>query len=132
MGREATTRANARAELVFAWVCAICLAFTALGFFVVSGYVPPPHADLTAQQLAAFYADNSGRIKAGVVITFLSWTGWGTLVAGLTSQMARIPGRPIALAALQAIGGATGLVFLLLPTIMLGIAAYRPERRPSR
>jgi hypothetical protein len=129
--RESTTAPNARAELVCAWVCAICLAFTAVGFFVVSGFVPPPRADLSATEIARFYADNAGRIRAGIVITFLSWTGWGTLVAGLSSQMLRIPGRPIALSILQAIGGAVGLVFLLLPTIILGIAAFRPQRSPD-
>jgi hypothetical protein len=126
-----TSRANARAELALAWSCAICLVFTALGFFVVSGYVPPPRADLSAAEIAAFYRDNAGRVRAGVVITFLSWAGWGALVAGLTAQMLRLPGRPVALAVLQAIGGGVGLVFLVLPTIMLGIASYRPERSPD-
>jgi hypothetical protein len=104
---------------------------TAIGFFVISGYVPPPRADASAEEIARFYADNVGRIRAGIVITFLSWAGWGTLVAGLSSQMLRIPGRPVALSILQAVAGGVGLVFLLLPTIMLGIAAYRPERSPE-
>ena len=96
MEPSTTTVSNARTELVCAWICAICLVCTAIGFFAISGFVPPPHADLSAQQIAAFYADNAGRIRVGVVITFLSWTGWGTLVAALSSQLWRIPGRPIA------------------------------------
>lgn len=126
-----STVSNARAELVCAWVCAVCLVFTAIGFFAISGFVPPPRADLSASGIAGFYADNAGRIRAGIVVTFLSWTGWGTLVAAISSQMLRIPGRPVALTLLQAIGGAVGLVFLLLPTMILGIAAYRPERSPE-
>ena len=72
MGREATTRANARAELVLAWVCAICLAFTAIGFFVVSGYVPPPHADLSAPQLAGMLKSlKAPELASGQVDAFL-------------------------------------------------------------
>lgn len=127
MSAEHTARA-ARNELACAWVAAICLGLTAIGFFGISGYVPPPHANWTADHLAHFYAEHAHRIRAGLVITFLSWTGWGFLVAALSSQMSRIEGRTLVLSLLQAISGCVGWVCLLLPTMFLAIASYRPQR----
>ncbi len=123
-----SSRMTARNELACAWIAAICLGFTAIGFFAISGYVPPPGANETPAQIAQFYADNQSRIQVGLVLTFLSWTGWGILVAALSSQMARIEGRTAVLSQLQTIAGCMGWACLLFPTMFLAIASYRPER----
>lgn len=124
-------RLSTSTTVACAWITAVSLVLTGIAFFVVSGYVPPPHADASAQEIANFYADNTGRIRAGILLLFVSWAGWGTLVAGLATQMARIEGsRPI-LTVLMTLSGMAGWMFLLLPTLFLGIAAYRPERSPE-
>lgn len=131
MSTERSARLTARNELACAWVAAICLAFTAIGFFGISGYVPPPDADSTAEAIGAFYAENAEQIRLGMVVTFLSWSGWGVLVAAVSSQMARIEGRTVILSLLQAISGCVGWVCLLFPTMFLCIATYRPQRSPE-
>jgi hypothetical protein len=131
MPTERSVRLTARNELVCAWIAAISLAFTAIGFFGISGYVPPPHADATAEQIGRFYAENAEQIRVGMVITFLSWTGWGVLVAALSSQMSRIEGRTVVLSLLQSLAGCVGWICLLFPTMFLCIATYRPERSPE-
>lgn len=131
MNESPSARLIARNELVCAWVTVVSLLFTAIGFFIVSGYVPPRGANESADAIARFYSENHDRIRAGIVITFLSWVGWGTMVAGLSSQMSRIESRTAVLSVLQAIAGCAGWVLLLLPTVLLGIASFRPERSPE-
>jgi hypothetical protein len=122
---------NTRSQLVCVWTTIVCLAMTAIGFFLVSGYVPPKPADASAETIARFYAEHTDRIRVGVMITFLSWAGWGTLVAAISTQMARIEGDRPVLTNLQTTAGAAGWVFLLLPTALLGAATFRPERSPE-
>jgi hypothetical protein len=113
---------------VCAWTAALSVVLAGVGFFLVTGYVPPLHADATAQDIARFYAEHADRIRIGVMLTFVAWAGWGTLVAGISTQMARIErDRPI-LTNLQLLAGGAGWIFLLLPTLLLGIASFRPER----
>lgn len=131
MPTERSVRNTARNELACAWITAIALAFTAIGFFGISGYVPPPDADSTAEEIGRFYAENAEQIRAGMVITFISWVGWGTLVAAVASQMARIEGRTVVLSLLQTISGCVGWVCLLIPSMILCLATYRPERSPE-
>lgn len=122
---------NTRSQLVCVWTTIVCLALTAVGFFLISGYVPPKPADASAETIARFYADHTDRIRIGVMITFLSWAGWGTLVAAISTQMARIETERPVLTNLQLAAGAAGWVFLLMPTALLGAATFRPERSPE-
>lgn len=121
-------RLTARNELACAWVTAISLLFTILGFAVLAGYVPPPHANDTAAEIARFYADDSTRIRLGLVVLFMSWTGWAALIAGLASQCNRVEGRSAVTTWLLVMGGCAGWACLMIPTMILGAASFRPER----
>src|SRR4051812_36200989 len=114
-----------------AWITVATLGLTGIAFFLVTGYVPPPHANASAQEIANFYADNKDRLQAGILLLFISWAGWGTLVAALGAQMGRIEGGRPVLTYMMMLGGCLGWVFLLLPTMILGVATYRPERSPE-
>jgi hypothetical protein len=117
---------NRRSQLVCAWVTGISVVFLAIGFFVVTGYVPPPHASDTARQIAHFYASHHTRLRIGLAITLAAWGGYGTLTALVSVQMLRIEGRrrPI-LTILQALAGTAGWVCLLIPTMLLAVATFR-------
>ena len=65
MSAERSARLTARNELACAWVTAISLLFSILGFVVLAGYVPPPHADDSAAEIARFYSEDSTRIRSG-------------------------------------------------------------------
>lgn len=124
-------RMSSATTVACAWVTAATLGLTAVAFFVVTGFVPPPQADASAAEIAGFYADNADRLRAGLLLLFISWAGWGTLVAALGAQMGRIEGGRPVLTYIVMLSGCAGWMFLLLPTIFLGIAAYRPERSPE-
>src|SRR5258708_9010815 len=81
---------NQRSQLACAWATGISVVFLAIGFFLVSGYIPPPHADDTAKQLAHFYVSHRTRLRIGLVITLLAWSGYGPMTALISTQMLRI------------------------------------------
>jgi hypothetical protein len=84
----------------------ISVLFLAIGFFLVTGYVPPPRSNESARQIAHFYVTHRTRLRIGLLITFLAWGGWGPLVAVIAMQMWRIEGRRPVLAVLQVLAGA--------------------------
>ncbi|MBA3741880.1 hypothetical protein [Sporichthya sp.] len=121
---------SSRTQVVCAWTSIVCILLSGLAF-VIADFIPPPKADASAQDIADFYANHTGRIRAGLLLMFISWAGWGTLVACIATQMQRIEGvRPIMTNILMLSGGAAWM-FVLLPTIVLTVAAYRPERSPE-
>lgn len=117
---------NQRSQLACCWITGISVVFLGIGFFLITGYVPPPHASDTARQLAHFYVTHRTRLRIGLVITLVSWAGYGTLTAVISIQMLRIEGRrrPV-LALLQALAGTAGWVCLLIPTMLLAVATFR-------
>jgi len=109
----------------------VCLGLAGVGFFVVSGYVPPPHASLSAQELADFYASHHDRIRIGMLITLVAWLGWATLVAVITAQMSRIETGTKVLTILQAICGTLGWVILNNRLHGAGGSRLPPEAGPG-
>jgi hypothetical protein len=124
-------RLSSATTVACVWVTLGTLGLTAVAFFLVTGYVPPPHADASAAEIASFYADNADRLRAGLLLLFISWAGWGTLVAAICGQLGRIEGGRPVLTNLVMLSGGAGWMFLLLPTIILAVTAYRPERSPE-
>lgn len=122
---------NTRSQLACAWASAIGVGVLVVGWFIVTGYIPPPHADASAQTIADFYRDNSDRLRAGLLLTFVAWAGWGALIAVLTIQLARVEGRRPVLSVLQLASGVAGWACLLIPTMLLAVATFRPERSPE-
>lgn len=122
---------STRTQVVAAWITIISVVMAGVGFFVVSGYVPPPKAYDTAQEISDFYRDNTTRLRIGLMLTFIAWAGWGTLTAGLSTQMQRIEQERPILANLQMSSGTAGWACLLIPTMLLVAATYRPGRSPE-
>jgi hypothetical protein len=96
-----------------------------VGFWVVGGLVPPPSPNQTAQQLAAFYADNALRIRVGLIISMLAAGLAFPFPVAIFMQMKRIEGGIGPLGCTQlATGLLTGPLFIL-PMIALAAAAFR-------
>ncbi|WP_428312975.1 hypothetical protein [Hydrocarboniphaga sp.] len=95
------------------------------------GMMPPPPATLDANAVAAFYAEHGFKIRLGAVVT--SWTSafmvpFSVVVA---IQLARLEkGVPI-WSILQFAGGILMSIFLVLPPMFWGIAAFTTTRPPE-
>jgi len=57
---------NLRDQRICLWLVPV-FGIALLGAFCVAGVIPPPSPTLTAQQVASFYRDNLGRIRAGMI-----------------------------------------------------------------
>jgi len=91
--------------------------------------VPPPSAEWSAAQVADFYQENSTQIRWGAVIS--GWAGafMMPILAVVAIQMARVEtGGAKIWSALSLVSGAMMSLFLALPPIFWGTAAYTAER----
>lgn len=111
----------------------------AMSFMVIYGFtlglllhmIPTPPATLDTDAVGAFYRDNNLSIRLGAIIA--SWTSafmvpFSVVVA---VQLRRLePGVPV-WSILQFAGGILMSIFLVLPPLFWGVAAYSPERAPE-
>jgi hypothetical protein len=115
------------------------LIWWALGFMLIFGtsmwtllgMVPTPPAAWTPDQVAAFYLDHATRIKFGAMIA--SWTSAFMVPFSvvISVQMARLEkGRPV-WSILAFAGGILMSIFLVLPPLFWGVAAFSPARLPA-
>jgi hypothetical protein len=117
---------------VCAW-CGIALLVIALGGMVIAGILPfPPAANNTTAATVEFYTRNPNLVRLGLMLTSTGVSLIGPLTALITVQMLRMEqGRPPILSILQAICGAVTWVMLIVPFILMNVAAFRPERSPE-
>jgi hypothetical protein len=92
--------------------------------------VPPPSAMLSADAVAAFYREHGTSIRVGAMID--SWCGafMLPLSAVIAVQVARVEQGRI-WARLTELGGMAVSIFLVLPPIFWGVAAFTPDRAPE-
>lgn len=101
------------------------------GWCLIAGLFPPPPATASAEQIAQFYAGNTGAIRAGLLIAMASCTLYIPWVAVICAQMRRIRAVPPILVQIQGWAGTAGMLIFLLPVMIWLTASFRPERDPQ-
>jgi hypothetical protein len=103
-----------------------------LGFAVLGGFFPPPGAYLSAEQIGAYFRQNSVDIRIGMVLMFLSMPFYLSWTIGMSKLMQRMQNDSMnVLPQLQAISGAVAMITLLGPAICWMTAAFRPGVRSN-
>ncbi|HEY2226063.1 hypothetical protein [Actinomycetospora sp.] len=97
---------------------------------LVAGWVPPPSPSLTADQVAAMYAEHTDLKRLAFILLFLGGGLTAPFVVAIHHRLRRIPGAG-PLAVLQLMGGTLGVIAVSGPAIVFMAAAYRPERDPQ-
>src|SRR6516225_4260754 len=115
-------------QRAMAWSGIGVIVLTAAGFVLARLLPVPPGADLSAQQVADFYSAHPTATRLGFLVASVGLCFLGPMVALITTQMLRIDGAPASLAQLQQIGGIGVIVVVVVPTIMMNAAAFRPDR----
>jgi hypothetical protein len=119
---------STRSQVVLLWWGIAFTAGYALSLAFLIGIVPPPPATWTAARVAEFYQQHAGRILLGAVTT--SFTSAFlipiSIVAALQSARQET-GRPV-WSILMFTGGTFTSIFLVLPPVFFGVAAFRPDR----
>jgi hypothetical protein len=105
--------------------------FLLVAAFAVAGFIPPLSPALSAQDVASFYQDHIGKIRAGMITVNLCGIMFIPFFMVIVVQMQRManPSRAFAYAYLSAAASA-GSIFLLAD-LCWSIAAFRPERDPQ-
>ncbi|MGQ0465089.1 MAG: DUF4386 family protein [Sporichthyaceae bacterium] len=113
------------------------MAWCGMGFVVVfgagllvTGWVPPIPPDWTAEQTAAHYQENAGRIRTGCLLMLIGAGFTVPFWAAVSAQMKRIDSRFAVLAQAQLLAGAVAVLVFTIPVVIFSAAAFRPERDP--
>src|SRR5438093_12332468 len=102
-----------------------------VGFAIIAGLVPPPAPSDGAQKVARFYAEHADRIRAGLVLTMIAGALTAPFVAAITVQMRRIEGEFSPFAYTQLGTGMLGVLFFVLPVMIIQAAVFRTDRNPE-
>jgi hypothetical protein len=117
-------------QRAMAWSGLGVIVLTLVGFVLARLLPVPPGANLTADQIADFYSAHPTTTRLGFLLASVGFCLLAPMAALITTQMLRIKEAPAALAVVQVIGGA-GVVFVtVIPSIMMNVAAFRPDRNP--
>ncbi|WP_051341876.1 hypothetical protein [Pseudonocardia spinosispora] len=130
-GKTTSLGPSSKVQLACAWSGPVMVAAVFLGW-ILAGILPiPPAANDSAAQIMAFYSDDPSAIRAGLLLATIGMSGGGLLSAVVAIQMLRMEGRAPILTFIQLITGAVTWILLIVPTIMLNIVAFRPDRSPE-
>jgi hypothetical protein len=119
-----------RSQIAVVWWAIALTTMYGVSLVFLLHMVPPPSATLSANEVADFYREHATSIRVGAMID--GWCGafMLPLSAVLAVQVARVEKGRI-WAVLTGLGGATMSLFLVLPPIFWGVAAFTPERAPE-
>ena len=117
-----------RIALVCAWCGPVFLVLFVAGFWFVAGLVPPPKPSDNAAQIAAFYRDNTDRIRVGMLMSMVATALLAPFIILITQLMKRRNPRLDLLADIQLICGFALLLMVLIPITFIALGAFRPER----
>jgi hypothetical protein len=112
------------------WALASGLIFFAASAFLCH-MIPPPHADQSAQEIAAFYQEHAADIRVGALVA--GWTSGFMLPFSVVMyvQARRLEiGAPVWSTVLL-VSGVMMSLFFVLPPIFWGVAAFTPYRSPE-
>ena len=116
------------------WLLVVGLIFGSIWFLamiVFLDFIPPPHADLDPNAVAALYTQSNLKFRIGTVIMLAVSGFWFPIAMVITAQMARLEkGFPI-WAVMQCAASAVGVVFFILPPMLWALAAFSAGRNPE-
>ena len=123
---------NRRIQLVCAWCGPVFVVFFGIGMVALAGFVPPPAANDTAQEVVRLYTEHHDRVQAGLVLMMFATAFVGPWVAVISTQLRRIDAEGIrTLVYGQLVTGGSLLFVILLPVMAMIVASFRPERNPE-
>ncbi|MCV7224307.1 hypothetical protein [Mycolicibacterium elephantis] len=118
-------------ELILFWTLPAVAVIWISAFFLFPGFVQPMSPTMPVQEVAAFYRDETARIRYSMIL--FNWFGVGLIpiVMLLVMQVRRMAHRtPILSYSLLACAAGPPTLFLIANMFWL-LGAFRPERAPE-
>ena len=125
------SEANGSAERIGLWGGIGYALMMVLGWWLVSGYLPPQTPDAGAEDVARFYRENFLTIRVGMVIVMFGGVLYAPFAALAAKQIARVEGGVGVMTICQIMGGMAVVLLAFYPAIWSLSVAYRPERAPE-
>lgn len=123
---------NRRIQLVCAWCGPVFLVLFGIGLVPLAGFLPPPAANDTPQEVVKLYAEHHVRVQAGLSLMLLSTACIAPWVAVMSAQLRRIRVDGITtLVYGQLVAGSAFLFVVIAPVMTMVVASFRPERNPE-
>lgn len=121
---------SSRVQRILIWWSVAFMVAYGLSLWLLLHMVPPPSALLTPDQVSRFYAEHHTSIRAGAVICTYTGAFLIPITVVLAHQVRRVEkGRVWSV--LTLIGGVTMSIFLVLPPLFYGTAAYSATLAPQ-
>jgi hypothetical protein len=123
---------NRRIQLVCAWCGPVFLVLFGIGLVPLAGFVPPPAANDTAQDVVKLYGEHHSRVQAGLSLMLFSTAFIAPWVAVISTQLRRIRVEGITtLVYGQLVAGGAFIFVVVAPVMAMIVASFRPERNPE-
>lgn len=123
---------NRRIQLVCAWCGPVFLVLFGIGLVALAGFVPPPAANDTPQEVVKLYAEHKVKVQSGLSLMLFSTAFVAPWVAVISTQLRRIRVDGImALVYGQLVAGGAFLFVAIAPVMAMIVASFRPERNPE-
>jgi hypothetical protein len=119
--------AHASRQRGLMWAGPLGLLLWVAAFVFLAGFIPPPHAHDSAQQIFDIYQTKTFRIRLGLVIALFGSALIVPFAAVISTQLRRIEGPGAPLATTQVCSAALLSLEFIIPIVVLQTAAYRFE-----
>lgn len=108
------------------WTGVALVAMTVVGFGWFMGYVPPPSAAMSPEQMLTFVQTNKTSILIGCALCTFFWSFWVTWAAPLIIYIRRMERAPLlTYASLANVGGGAAVITTI--AVSWTVMAYRAE-----
>jgi hypothetical protein len=118
-------------ERAMVWSGLVVIVLTFAGFILARLLPVPPGANLDPAHIAQFYGAHPTSTRLGFLLATIGLSFLAPMTAAIAAAMLRIKEAPPVLALLQVIGGVGVVMMTVIPTILLNVAAFRPDRNPT-
>jgi hypothetical protein len=118
-------------ELILLWTLPVVALIWVSAFFLFPGFLHPMSPNLSAEEVASFYRDETARIRYSMIL--FNWFGVGLIpiVIMLAMQIRRMAFRtPILTYCLISCAAGPPCLFLIADMFWL-LGAFRPDRAPE-
>lgn len=123
--------ANIKTQLVSLWTAPVIGLILLVAFLAFPGFFPPMSPTMSADEVAAFYADNTAMIRFSMVTFNLCAIMLLPFFMVIVVQMKRMTTQSHALAYCYLTAVVSGATIFALADIFYLVAAFRPERSPE-
>ena len=123
--------ANIRTQLIGLWTAPVFGVVLLMAFVAFPGFLPPMSPEMTADQVADFYAENTAMIRFSMITFNLCAIMLVPFFAVIVVQMKRMATQSHALAYCYLTAVVSGATIFALADIFYLVAAFRPERSPE-